>query len=720
MITGLQHDFYLSGNPLWVKIYDLENIPNYAEITIVNTTTGKGYNTLKKNFATDGTCEFNIMSIIEALMPYPDHINNNNLNKFSINLTVKYEDPNISDTVMIYEKQVIRGFRNKNANKEQYLESGSKLVVGKWIQWNNVNLPSLPQRISVFINKYTLTINATPPDAVVKINGVVRNSITVDEGTVLNWSVEREFYISQSGSETLTENKTLNIVLQPELTSTEIIFKIKTTAANEQVPVSLLRTSDTQGVARINYGDGIEETVSVPVFNGSEYWTDSEGNIHYIDNGNTFYHVFANPGEYEVNIKTGANISYVRLCESLIQGNDGYMKPSDNIYITSIVKFMSKTLTNLDYTFAGLVNAEFYGRFILETPEATSMNASFYGFGLNLPKPNIWWQLFSQTSKVTALRGTFFRSGIIEIPIGFFDFLPNLETVWECFKYSKLGNAHYSGVNAGSYPDMAVNGNNDFIPVSLFWKNPKLKDISHCFNYIGDGYFGNLSSGYLAYLVVRREFFWNGKDAGNASGTIESAFYAFAKCNRVICEPNLLKHAPNMIHIGGLFTQTNQTMHPVGWATMIPVAASETEVYQFAESGGNYTATPVTGKGLTFDLNVIFPASSYPNIKTLTGAFTVAATGGNYGFNHAIDYTPNGVPAKLDTSLNGTDFLAKFPNAKADSVDTSAKLILGQSGGSESEKSDGRNGAFYMLDQDGRISDKNTLPSLVFNNAIPY
>ena len=720
IITGLENNYYLTQNDIWVSVGIFSEAVSTLDITVKNIDTGKELPALKLYPSPNNDFQFNISQVMRALMPEPNHINNNNLQKFSISFIAHYVDSNSPDKNITLEKHFIRGGRNKDVNKHWYLQEGSKLVVGKWIQWNNVNLPSLPQRIGVFINKYTLTINATPPDAVVKINGVVRNSITVDEGTVLNWSVEREFYISQSGSETLTENKTLNIGLQPELTSTEIIFKIKTTAANEQVPVSLLRTSDTQGVARINYGDGIEETVSVPVFNGSESWTDSEGNIHYIDNGNTFYHVFANPGEYEVNIKTGANISYVRLCESLIQGNDGYMKPSDNTYITSIVKFMSKTLTNLDYTFAGLVNAEFYGRFILETPEATSMNASFYGFGLNLPKPNIWWQLFSQTSKVTALRGTFFRSGIKEIPIGFFDFLPNLVSVWECFKNSKLGNAHYGGVNAGSYPDMAVNGNNDFIPVSLFWKNPKLKDISHCFNYIGDGYFGNLNSGYLAYLVVRREFFWNGKDAGNASGTIENAFYAFAKCNRVICEPNLLKHAPNMSHLGGLFTQTNQTMHPVGWATMIPVAANETEVYQFAESGGNYTATPVTGKGLTFDLNVIFPASSYPNIKTLTGAFTVAATGGNYGFNHAIDYTPNGVPAKLDASLNGADFLAKFPNAKADSVDTSAKLILGQSGGSESEKSDGRNGVFYMLDQDGRITDKDMLPDLVFNNAIPY
>lgn len=47
-------------------------------------------------------------------------------------------------------------------------------------------------------------------------------------------------------------------------------------------------------------------------------------------------------------------------------------------------------------------------------------------------------------------------------------------------------------------------------------------------------------------------------------------------------------------------------------------------------------------------------------------------------------------------------------------------MMLGQSGGSEADKADGRNGVFFMLDRDNRITDKATVPALVFNNAIPY
>lgn len=213
MITGLQHDFYLSANPLWVKIYDLANAPNYAEITIVNTTTDKGYNTLKKNFAPDGTCEFNIMSIIEALMPYPDHINNNNLNKFNISIKVKYKNTTIAGTEYNFKRYVIRGGANKQSNKEQYIDSQSKLIVGKWLQWEGLTLPDLPYRLYEIM--YTFRIFPSPSDATVVINGLPQNEITTSEDELITWEVSKDSYTTQSGSFTITSNVDYNIELLP-------------------------------------------------------------------------------------------------------------------------------------------------------------------------------------------------------------------------------------------------------------------------------------------------------------------------------------------------------------------------------------------------------------------------------------------------------------------------------------------------------------------------
>ncbi|MDV3661062.1 hypothetical protein CMU70_11390 [Elizabethkingia anophelis] len=503
-----------------------------------------------------------------------------------------------------------------------------------------------------------------------------------------------------------------------DFSSTEIKFKIRTTLPNEKIPVAMLRTAAELAQAKVNYGDGKEEMVVVPTYNGSESWVDGDGNTHYIDVGNTFYHVYETAGDYEITINAEANVNYVRFCESLIKNSQGYFEPIINNYILEVSKFKSSTLTNLDYTFAGLSVAIPAFDLKLETPEVTTMDSTFYGFGEGREFESFPADMLSQITKPTGLRGTFFRSGLKKILPGFLDSFFNLETVFECFKNSKLGKGYYNNVYPWDYRDKhSIDSAYDFIPVSLFWKNPKLKDVSHCFNYIGEGWFGNLTSGYLAYNIVRRELFWNGKSFGNTKGTIENAFYMFAKNNRILCEANILKYAPEMKHIGGMFTQTNQVSHAISWGGMIPIALNDTTSLRSYDGG---QPVEVDGNGLTYDLNVMFPAESYPNILTLNGAFTVAAIADTYGFNHYIDYNGSANPVVIDQSFSGAAFLAKFPNATAGSVDAYAQKILGQSGGTAEDQKDGRNGVFYMLDQDTRIIDKHAIPALLFNNAIPY
>lgn len=64
--------------------------------------------------------------------------------------------------------------------------------------------------------QYTLTINPTPAEATVKLNSVEQKSITVDSGTSVAWEVSMTGYTTQSGNETVTETKTLDIVLTAE------------------------------------------------------------------------------------------------------------------------------------------------------------------------------------------------------------------------------------------------------------------------------------------------------------------------------------------------------------------------------------------------------------------------------------------------------------------------------------------------------------------------
>lgn len=63
---------------------------------------------------------------------------------------------------------------------------------------------------------YTFTINPTPENATVTINGEIRKSLTAEENTLIEWTVEAEGYVSQSGNLILTEDATLEVILSAE------------------------------------------------------------------------------------------------------------------------------------------------------------------------------------------------------------------------------------------------------------------------------------------------------------------------------------------------------------------------------------------------------------------------------------------------------------------------------------------------------------------------
>ncbi len=88
--------------------------------------------------------------------------------------------------------------------------------------------------VSLDASEHTFVIVAVPSDAVVKINGVVRNSFVAAYGTSISWSVSRENYITQSGTLTLTEDTSIEVSL--ELKS--YTFTVSPTPANAVVIIN--------------------------------------------------------------------------------------------------------------------------------------------------------------------------------------------------------------------------------------------------------------------------------------------------------------------------------------------------------------------------------------------------------------------------------------------------------------------------------------------------
>ena len=117
----------------------------------------------------------------------------------------------------------------------------------------------------VELSKATLTINVEPADAVVKMNGEVRNSLTVLSGEEIVWEVSKEGYVSQAGRETMISNKTKNIKLeQVAQTVSEYEFEMsapETIIENTEVELDATfktKTVGDVGVDKVQFRYGVD------------------------------------------------------------------------------------------------------------------------------------------------------------------------------------------------------------------------------------------------------------------------------------------------------------------------------------------------------------------------------------------------------------------------------------------------------------------------------
>ena len=73
-----------------------------------------------------------------------------------------------------------------------------------------------------YLTTVTLTINPTPEDSTVTINGIEQRMVTVPYGATVEYSVAAEGYLTQSGTVELTEDTTLEVELVEEVTEENI------------------------------------------------------------------------------------------------------------------------------------------------------------------------------------------------------------------------------------------------------------------------------------------------------------------------------------------------------------------------------------------------------------------------------------------------------------------------------------------------------------------
>lgn len=104
----------------------------------------------------------------------------------------------------------------------------------------------------------TITINPTPAEAVVKINGSEQKSIEVVKGSQVSYEVSKEGYISKSGSVTATSDQTVEVILDAVvLTEYQMSSDAPSTATvNEEVSANVsisVKTAGNTGYNKVQF-----------------------------------------------------------------------------------------------------------------------------------------------------------------------------------------------------------------------------------------------------------------------------------------------------------------------------------------------------------------------------------------------------------------------------------------------------------------------------------
>lgn len=146
-ITGLENNYYLAYNDVWVSVANFTEPVSVLEVTVKNLTNGALLPPFKMSASPSNDFEFNVSQIIRALFPEPNHTANNSMQNFQIDFTAKFTATETPDEKQTLIRFFVRGGRNKNINDEWFLTSGTELIVGRWLTWNGVTLPTSAQRI---------------------------------------------------------------------------------------------------------------------------------------------------------------------------------------------------------------------------------------------------------------------------------------------------------------------------------------------------------------------------------------------------------------------------------------------------------------------------------------------------------------------------------------------------------------------------------------------
>lgn len=109
------------------------------------------------------------------------------------------------------------------------------------------------------VEKVTLTIKATPTDAIVKIDNAIATSAKVEKNKPVSYEVSKEGYKTVSETVTLTEDKTIEVILEAEI---EPVEKVTLTIVAEPTDATVKINDVEQTSIEVDKGTSVKIEVS--------------------------------------------------------------------------------------------------------------------------------------------------------------------------------------------------------------------------------------------------------------------------------------------------------------------------------------------------------------------------------------------------------------------------------------------------------------------------
>lgn len=143
-IIGLEKDYYLVGNDIYIRVKGTSKESQFLDITFTNMTTGNSLKGLRPYPNLQNEYKFNVCMPVRALFPEPETINTpNSIQRIAMTIVATLTDGTTETTSLT--KLFVRGGKQKNMATEWNLEDGTILTTAPFPRF--IGVPELPHGI---------------------------------------------------------------------------------------------------------------------------------------------------------------------------------------------------------------------------------------------------------------------------------------------------------------------------------------------------------------------------------------------------------------------------------------------------------------------------------------------------------------------------------------------------------------------------------------------